>query len=117
MLRSLSTLLALSFLTRIHAFPTANSASSAFNLEPVGEFAHPQGPVAELTNPVLYTCQTANCASCTAYLLTNLGYSNCYWAGPFISVALMAPQNGLDGLHCADHGRHTTVYRCRSALM
>ncbi|KAI0706264.1 hypothetical protein C8T65DRAFT_231482 [Cerioporus squamosus] len=48
-------------------------------------------PVADATNPQILTCQAANCASCTSWLATNLGTSNCYWAGPFISVELLDP--------------------------
>ncbi|RDX46724.1 hypothetical protein OH76DRAFT_813736 [Lentinus brumalis] len=48
-------------------------------------------PVADATTPQLLTCQTANCGSCTSWLVNNLGMSNCFWAGSFTSVQLVDP--------------------------
>ena len=51
------------------------------------------GPTADSSIPQLYVCSTANCASCTAILLENLGEGNCFYIGDFISVGVVNPDN------------------------
>ena len=91
-------LLLLAFSLYASGNPTPISARDAeTRLEAAGVFAPPSTTVhhasslATVTNPLLYTCAASNCADCTAFSLLNIGQSNCFWAGPFVSVALIDP--------------------------
>ncbi|KAH9923169.1 uncharacterized protein BXZ73DRAFT_12384, partial [Epithele typhae] len=50
-------------------------------------------PAAAAANPVLLLCSTSNCASCTSFATTNLGFGNCFFAGNFVSVGISNPNN------------------------
>ncbi|KAI0684497.1 hypothetical protein C8T65DRAFT_682094 [Cerioporus squamosus] len=91
---SSSIVLALSLAAAAMPAPLETSGSSVY-LEP-GESGSLASfvPVADASpsDPVIVTCQAANCSSgCLRWLATGLGMSNCYWAGAFTSVELIDP--------------------------
>ena len=76
-----------------HATPVTSSSSALIPTTANLAVSHHGLTTDATTIPQLLLCSTANCASCEAILLQNLGDGNCFFAGSFISVGILNPNN------------------------